>query len=258
MDNSKKCFCCGHKLKHGERVCPKCGAIMPIDIDAAEYERNRKTLKWSIIVGLSVGIIVAIILGCFNPNSYLFLIGILAGFLTAYLTSICFREYYRKQDDGSKEEHISGQKTREQKWLEQEEIDKNVLNRGDDFACKMLSTISVINTLWECDKYLDKDNINSQSRSIAYMLAMTPELFLENYFLFKAGDHDDIKDNIYNKCPYSVLETLINMGLFIFKTKNNLYVLKEIINGDKEEYSNSKVLAQQILNKELRLDKQDL
>lgn len=237
MDNSKKCFCCGHKLKHGERVCPKCGAIMPIDIDAAEYERNRKTLKWSIIVGLSVGIIVAIILGCFNPNSYLFLIGILAGFFTAYLTSICFREYYRKQDDGSKEEHISG---------------------GDDFACKMLSTISVINTLWECDKNLDKDNINSQSRSIAYMLAMTPELFLENYFLFKAGDHDDIKDNIYNKCPYSVLETLINMGLFIFKTKNNLYVLKEIINGDKEEYSNSKVLAQQILNKELRLDKQDL
>jgi len=42
------------------------------------------------------------------------------------------------------------------------------------------------------------------------------------------------------------------MGLFIFETKKNLYVLKEIINGDKEEYYQSKVLAQRILNEELR------
>ena len=84
------------------------------------------------------------------------------------------------------------------------------------------------------------------------MLAITPELFLANYYLFKAGNHDDIKDSIYMERPYLVLETLIKMGLFIFETKNNLYVLKEIINGDKEEYINSKILAQRILNDELK------
>jgi hypothetical protein len=42
------------------------------------------------------------------------------------------------------------------------------------------------------------------------------------------------------------------MGLFIFETKNNIFVLKEIINGDKEEYIGFKVLAQRILNAELK------
>ena len=103
----------------------------------------------------------------------------------------------------------------------------------------------------DCDTHLDKENQNAEFRSKVYLLAITRTL-LSNYYLFKAGNHDDIKDSIYTERPYLVLETLIKMGLFIFETNNNIAVLKEIINGDKEEYIGFKVLAQRILNEELK------
>lgn len=158
----------------------------------------------------------------------------------------------RKTNDKIENQSIStkSKQSREEKWLAQEEIDKLILNRGDDLASQILSSISTINALWDCDTYLDKENKRSKSRAKSYLLAITPELFLDNYYLFKAGNRDDIKDSIYTKRPYLVLETLINMGLFIFETKNNIYILKEIINGDAEEYINSKVLAQRILGEE--------
>lgn len=253
MEN-KKCFCCGNELKENEQTCPKCGAVIPVEVDPVVYERNRKASKWSAIVGLIVGFFASILLGCIDPNSYLFLIGILLGFGSAYLTSVCFDKYYKNQDTVTTDKPVSyqGKLSREEKWLAQEKIDKMLLNRGDAFANQMLSAISAINTQWDCDTYFDKENKNAEFRSRLYLLAITPELFLANYYLFKAGNHDDIKDSIYMERPYLVLETLIKMGLFIFETKNNLYVLQEIINGDKEEYINSKILAQRILNDELK------
>lgn len=251
MDNkTKKCFCCGNELKENEQTCSKCGAVIPVEIDPIVYQRNRKALKWSAIVGLIVGFFTTILFGSIDPNSYLFLIGILLGFGSACLTGVCFDKYYKNQANKSilSKDVLS----REEKWLAQEKIDKMILNRGDALANQMLSAISSINAMWDCDTYLDKDNKNAEFRSKLYLLAITPELFLANYYLFKAGNHDDIKDSIYTERPYLVLETLIKMGLFIFETKNNLYVLKEIINGDKEEYYQSKVLAQRILNEELR------
>lgn len=255
MDNkTKKCFCCGNELKENEQTCSKCGAVIPVEIDPVAYERNRKSLKWSAIVGLIVGFFTSILFGSIDPNSYLFLIGVLLGFGSAYLTSVCFDKYYKNQDTATTDKplHSQGKLSREEKWLAQEKIDKMILNRGDALANQMLTAISSINAMWDCDTYLDKENKNAEFRSKIYLLAITPELFLENYYLFKSGNHDDIKDSIYTERPYLVLETLIKMGLFIFETQNNLFVLKEIINGDKEEYFNSKVLAQRILNEELK------
>ena len=255
MDNkSKKCFCCGNELKDNEQICSKCGAVVPIEIDPVAYERNRKTLKWSAIVGLVVGFFTALLFGSIDPNSYLFLIGVLLGLGSAYLTSVCFDKYYKNQDatHTSKTSYCPTTSSREEKWIAQEKIDKMILNRGDALANQMLSAISSINAMWDCDTHLDKENKNAEFRSKIYLLAITPELFLANYYLFKAGNHDDIKDSIYTERPYLVLETLIKMGLFIFETKNNISVLKEIINGDKEEYNGFKVLAQRILNDELK------
>lgn len=255
MDNkSKNCFCCGNELKDNERICSKCGAVVPIEIDPVAYERNRKTLKWSAIVGLVVGFFTTLLFGSIDPNSYLFLIGALLGLGSAYLTSVCFDKYYKSQDatHTSKIYYCPTTSSREEKWIAQEKIDKMILNRGDALANQMLSAITSINAMWDCDTHLDKDNKNAEFRSKVYLLAITPKLFLDNYYLFKAGNHDDIKDSIYTERPYLVLETLIKMGLFIFETKNNIFVLKEIINGDKEEYIGFKVLAQRILNEELK------
>ena len=255
MDNkSKKCFCCGNELKENEQICSKCGAVIPIEIDPVAYERNRKALRWSAIVGLVVGFFTTILFGSIDPNSYLFLIGVLLGLGSAYLTSVCFDKYYKNLNakPTSKVLYCQTSSSREEKWKAQEKIDKMILSRGDTLANQMLTAISSINAMWDCDTHLDKENQNAEFRSKVYLLAITPELFLSNYYLFKAGNHDDIKDSIYTERPYLVLETLIKMGLFIFETNNNIAVLKEIINGDKEEYIGFKILAQRILNEELK------
>ena len=142
--------------------------------------------------------------------------------------------------------------TREELWKNEELRQKIILNSNDEFALKMRSAINIINVLWDSDTYLDPENKRAESRSKGYMLSITPELFLENYYLFKAGNRDDIKDSIYIERPYPVWETLINMGLYIFETKNNLVVLREIINSDDIEYINSKILAKRILSEELK------
>ena len=95
-----------------------------------------------------------------------------------------------------------------------------------------------------------KNNENSKFRSELYLLALTPELFLDNYFLLKAGDHDDIKDSIYTERPYLVIETLIKMGLYIFETGNHIYVLNLIVKGDRPEYQGYQDIAAKILSKE--------
>lgn len=214
----KKCFCCGNELKENEQTCSKCGAVIPVEIDPIVYKRHIKALKGSTIVGLVVGVFTAILFGSIDPNSYLFLIGILLGLGSAYLTSVCFDKYYKNQDTANTNKSILYKNTlsREEKWLAQEKIDKMILNHGDALANQILSAISIINAMWDCDTYFDKENQNAEFRSKLYLLAITPELFLKNYYLFKTGNHDDIKDSIYTECPYLVLETLIKMGVIYF------------------------------------------
>lgn len=145
---------------------------------------------------------------------------------------------------------VSLQQERINRWKEQELKDKEFLDSNDELAKKMLSACSNINAIWDSDTYLDKDNKNSQFRSELYVKALTPELFLDNYFLFKAGNYDDIKDNIYNQRPYLVLDTLIKMGLYIFQTHNNIYCLHYIIDCDEDEFISSKIWATKILELE--------
>lgn len=145
---------------------------------------------------------------------------------------------------------VSLQQERINRWKEQELKDKEFLDSNDELAKKMLSACSNINAIWDSDTYLDKDNKNSQFRSELYVKALTPELFLDNYYLFKAGNYDDIKDNIYNQRPYLVLDTLIKMGLYIFQTHNNIYCLHYIIDCDEDEFISSKIWATKILELE--------
>lgn len=102
---TEKCFCCGNELKENEQTCSKCGAVVPVEIKPIIYERNRKILKWSVIVGLVVGFFTTMLFGSIDPNSYLFLIGILLGGGSAYLTSVCFGKYYNNQDVTDTKKH---------------------------------------------------------------------------------------------------------------------------------------------------------
>ena len=246
------------------KVCPKCGS----KINSGKTERRslskeeelNYSFKWLFRLSYLLGGIVLLsllgfVLGLFDYDyTVLYLLYISLG-SAAIITIIAIS--YRNKLNAIKQKLNSQQSqqrnlTREEKWLAQKKIDEFILNRGDALANQMLSAISSINAMWDCDTHLDKENKNAEFRSKIYLLAITPELFLANYYLFKAGNHDDIKDSIYTERPYLVLETLIKMGLFIFETKNNISVLKEIINGDKEEYNGFKVLAQRILNDELK------
>ena len=141
--------------------------------------------------------------------------------------------------------------TREERWRIQAEKDEFVLARNDKTILQIKSAITLCNAAWDIDTTPELSSRSTKERSLNYLRWLTPELFLLNYYVFKSGNRDDIKDKIYTERPYLVLETLINMGLFIFETKNNIVVLKEIIDSCDEEFKFSKPLAQKILNEEL-------
>lgn len=149
--------------------------------------------------------------------------------------------FYDKKVDGS-----SSQSSREERWRKQAEQDKLVLESGDPRALEMKHAIVTTNALWESTH----QSKNTKHVSELYLEALTAELFLENYNTFKAGQHDDIKDKLYVERPYLVLETLINMGLYIFKTNNNIHVLEYIIKSDNNQFLSSKPLASLILARE--------
>lgn len=139
---------------------------------------------------------------------------------------------------------------RETRWELQKQKDKELFRQQNSFSNQILAACESINSIWEADIYLDKDNKNARFRSEIYLNSLTPKLFLDNYYLFKKGNHDDIKDGIYKERPYLVLETLINMGLYIFQTKNNLYILQYIINSVTNNSLSVKEAAKKILIQE--------
>ena len=74
MDNKAKvCFCCNKIVSKDAQKCPKCGALLPLEIDPTTYEKSRKALQWSIIVGGIVGFFATCIFIGIDPNSHLFL-----------------------------------------------------------------------------------------------------------------------------------------------------------------------------------------
>ena len=166
---------------------------------------------------------------------------------------ILCKKLKKKKDEDNGENPYSSKKERDERWRIQAEKDDIILNSNDTYAQQLRLAITQINTLWETDSYLYENEAdqNAEYRSELYLTALTPKLFLDNYYLFKAGNYDDIKDAIYTILPYLVLDSLINMGLFIFQSNCNLFILREIINEEKPEYYHFKNLAQKILNEEL-------
>ena len=137
---------------------------------------------------------------------------------------------------------------RNKRWDEQAQIDRHALEDGSLYAQQVLQSIETIQALWESTSCFDnRDNPQQTYRnSILYLSALTPELFLTNYNLFADGNQEDIKDAIYQERPYLILDILIQMGLYIFETNNNLQILTYII--DNTNSSKLKEQAQNILD----------
>lgn len=150
--------------------------------------------------------------------------------------------------------------SKEERWRRQADKDRLVLDmfrqkekEGDVAAAQFLNALSVIELTWSSFEYLSKDEILTKKRKKYYATlfykSISPEIFLKCYYKFKNGVYEDIKDAIYEDYPYIVHACIINMGRFIFDSKNNIYVLKEIIFNEK--CSNAlKIKAQEILKSE--------
>lgn len=154
------------------------------------------------------------------------------------------------KNDFYKNNKISYKTPQETLCKDQKQKDNELICQKNSLSQHVLSACENIISIWEADIYLDKNNKNARFRSEIYLNCLTPKLFLDNYYLFKKGIHDDIKDSIYKERPYLVLETLINMGLYIFQTKNNLYILQYIINSATNDSLSIKNSAKKILIQE--------
>ena len=64
-----------------------------------QYNTNLRINKWSVLVGLGVGILFAIIFGSIDPTSALCLIGVVPGIASAFLTQYLLKKHYQKQDN---------------------------------------------------------------------------------------------------------------------------------------------------------------
>ncbi|MDR1094506.1 MAG: hypothetical protein LBL66_10215 [Clostridiales bacterium] len=138
---------------------------------------------------------------------------------------------------------------REQRWAAQARVDQERLNRGDPWARQTLAWMSGVNALYESLSSFDNEQ-KSYSNSVSCVRTLTAELFLKNYFSFKEGNRNDIKDAIYTERPCWILDTLINLGLYIFETKNNVKILRMLAESNDSEFLSSKGHAQYILKQE--------
>lgn len=62
------------------------------------YDLNQKISRWSVGIGFAVGIVFTVLFGSINPNSYLFLIGIIMGIGSAVAVCFGMENYYKNKD----------------------------------------------------------------------------------------------------------------------------------------------------------------
>lgn len=60
-----------------------------------EYDQSKKISRWSIGVGFTVGLLLAVILGSIDPDGYLFIIGIILGVGTGIGIALGMDSYYK-------------------------------------------------------------------------------------------------------------------------------------------------------------------
>ena len=161
--------------------------------------------------------------------------------------------YKNKQDEkGSKfaeieksDPEIELSQKRVSRWAMHAEKEKKILEGNEELAKKIYKEAEQINAAWS------NVNFESEQRCAEIFIdIITPELFIDKYDLFKAGNRDDIRDGIYLECPYLILDTIINMALYIFKTKNNIYILNYILKSECLESINLKQSVNRLLKKE--------
>ena len=135
-----------------------------------------------------------------------------------------------------------------------EKISKEDIQSNYDVCGSQLSeAISAVYAMWDFDTKNYKENENSEFRSKMYLQVLSPELFLDNYYLFKSGSYKEVKERIFKARPFPVIDILVQMGFFIFKTGNNIYILQSIVNSN-DELAKCKAKALEILNAEEFID----
>lgn len=137
-----------------------------------------------------------------------------------------------------------------QRWENQEKKDKAILESNLSLKNQLETAFNLISVNWDLIKegiYTDKKN-NAE----LCIRMLTPTLFLKKYELFKSGDRDMIKDGIFQERPYFTHETLIDIGLYVFETKQNINILNFIANS--KDYSlvtqEDILMAKELLKKE--------
>ena len=80
-----------------------------LDKNKKNYELSQKIFRWSIGVGTIAGFLFAIIFGTINPNSYLFLIGVVLGIGSAAATNYGMKYYYKNKEINSEKSSITRQ-----------------------------------------------------------------------------------------------------------------------------------------------------
>ncbi len=133
----------------------------------------------------------------------------------------------------------------EKRWKAQEEKDKLVL-QDPAIKTKMESSFFTLQVTYEGIAGYDEE-----TKCRFYLDMLTPELFLNGYDAFKSKDWRKAKDFIYKERPYFTHELFIKMGIHIFEARQEINVLKYIINADEDLLIPYVDAAQRRLNQEL-------
>lgn len=128
------------------------------------------------------------------------------------------------------------------KWKNQAIKDDILLERNP--AVK--NACDQINHTWDMYAYFNSEDFSKSynnskvltNEEIVFRCEMfvlcLGELFVDRYGYFKSGNFNKIKNSIYSLRPHIVLDSLINMGLYIFSTKNSLRMLEYVM--DKRDF----------------------
>ena len=220
------------------------------DFNRGDKEPNDNKVKLFGTIGFvlsAILVIIGIIIETETVSIVFYSLGGIGLLINGFIMLIVIKDLI---SDNKNSVASASQSSREERWRKQAEQDKLVLESGDPRAIGIKNAIASINALWEATC----ESKDTKYVSELYLEALTAELFLENYSNFQAGQHDDIKDKLYTERPYLVLETLINMGLYIFQTGNNVHILEYIVNSSNNQFLSSKPLARSILAKERQLN----
>ena len=242
------------------KICPKCGS----KINSGKTERRslskeeelNYSFKWLFRLSYLLGGIVLLsllgfVLGLFDYDyTVLYFLYISLG-SAAIITIIAIS--YRNKLNAIKQKLNSQQELPLERVVVEKISKEDIQSNYDVCGSQLSEAISAVYAMWDFDTKNYKENENSEFRSKMYLQVLSPELFLDNYYLFKSGSYKEVKERIFKVRPFPVIDILVQMGFFIFKTGNNIYILQSIVNSN-DELAKCKAKALEILNAEEFID----